>query len=301
MKIAGLKLVILAISSLVFAQDINAENVNLGTQESILKVDYFSPKKNKFSVNYGLSYTGTDENGYVPNIIFIDTIKGIVPITTLNSTSDRTDRFTASFGVRYALTNSINLFGQSSGSLITEQATNYTASTYTQTAFDFDNLSFGADFRFTPTPTKMNFNGFVSMSLIERQNQTWLSAKSFTAGVNLLTVIDPLILSTSLTYNHFLKREIQAETHEPGNVITLTPTIGFAVNPDINLSWGTSISYKMPDANNGISLENSAILSSLNLGLSYRLDTNKLLNMNAKAGVAGNDAMQFNINLSHRF
>ena len=114
-------------------------------------------------------------------------------------------------------------------------------------------------------------------------------------------VVDPLILSASLNYNHFSSRDTANGEFKPGNVITFTPTIGFAVNPDINISWGMGISYKMGDERAGQPGQEDDVLSTVNLGLGYRLSRDTLLNVNGRAGVGGNDAVQLSIGLSKRF
>lgn len=121
--------------------------------------------------------------------------------------------------------------------------------------------------------------------------------------MTLSRVVDPLILSASFNYTHFLPRRTARGVFKPGHVATVTPGIGFAVNPYINISWGMGLSYKMGD-NDKLAKQPqraSTVLSTLNLGLGYRLAKDKPLNIKSRAGVVRNDATQLSTGLSQRF
>lgn len=292
------------------AQTVDQTNATVGEKESLLKVEDFSPAKGRWSINTGLSYQSVDRGGFIPGFFLVtDPIGTVITIPTLSQTNDRVDRASLSFGARYALTNSVNLFGQATGSITNVRRTTAPNVSQNDTTTGFDTLNLGLDFRFSPTPSRTNFTGFLSVAAIEESNDDYIHAKAFSAGLTMSRVVDPLILSASLNYSHFSSRDYNHVSSrdtadgefKPGNVITVTPTIGFAVNPDINISWGMGISYKMGDERAGQSDQEDDVLSTVNLGLGYRLSRDTLLNVSGRAGVGGNNAVRLTSGLSKRF
>jgi len=292
----------IAIATPCLAQSPEQAGTALGEQESLLKVEDFSPVKGRWSLTAGLSYQSIDRGGYIPSVFYVTDPSGaVVAVPTISQSDDRMDKVSLSFGARYALTNSVNLVGQAAGDMTSVRTTTAPNVSNNNTTAGFDALSLGVDFRFSPTPSRTNFTGFFTVAAFEKANGDYIHGKTFSAGLTMSRVVDPLILSASLNYNHFLPRDTANGEFNPGNVITFTPSIGFAVNPDINISWGMGFSYKVGDELVGQPDQEDDVLSTVNLGLGYRLSRDTLLNVNGRAGVGGNDAVQLTVGLSKRF
>lgn len=292
----------LVLSALAHAQSPTPGTTTVGEQESLLKVEDFSPRKGRWSINYGLSYQSVDKGGYIPSLLFVPDANGtIFAVPSISPSTDRVDEGSLNIGARYALTGNVNLFGQVSGSLSNVRTTTALGVSENKTSFGLGALNLGADFRFTPNISRTNFTGFVFVSAAEQADTDWIFGTALSAGFTASRIIDPLILSATVNYNHFFPRTTTSGRHNPGNVITFTPTIGFAVNPDINLSWGMGFSYRTGDELAGAPKGSSDVLTTVNLGLGYRLTKDKLLNINGRAGVGGNDAVQIDASISQRF
>lgn len=285
-----------------WAQPVEPTAPSLGEQESLLKVDDFSPSRGKWSINTGLSYQATDRGGYIPSLFFVTGPGGaVVAVPSISESTDRSDRLTLSFGARYAATDRVNLSATIVGSVASVRTTTDPNVSVRNTEANLDALNLGLDFRFISGPSRSNVTGFVSVAAVEEQDDGFVHGRSVSTGLTFSRVVDPLILSASVVYNHFSEREGPDGAFDPGNVVTFTPTIGFAVNPDINISWGMGISYREGNRIEGRPGGDSDVLSTLNLGLSYRLSQDSLLTVNGRAGVGGNDAVELSLGLSRRF
>lgn len=285
-----------------FGQSFGPAGATMGEQESLLKVEDFSPAKGRWSINTGISYQSVDRGGYIPIILFVTGANGAsIAIPSISASDDRVDKATATFGARYAVTNRLNLFGRVAASATNVRTTAAPGISRDETTADLDSLNVGVDFRFAPTPMRTHLTGFLSAAAAEKSNGAYIHGRAFSAGLTVSRVVDPLILSASVSYNHFLPRDTARGAFKPGNVIAFTPSIGFAVNPDINISWGMGFSYRMVDERAGQLDGEDGVLTTLNLGLAYRLSKDRLLNISGRAGVAGNDAALLSVGFSRRF
>ncbi|MDR6189622.1 hypothetical protein QE372_001890 [Agrobacterium pusense] len=277
-------------------------SVTTGERDSLLKVEDFSPAAGKFSINYGFNYASQDNSGYVPNYLYILSPSGaVIFVPGLRTTGDRTDAATANFGLRYNVASLFNLSAQVAGGYRYERATLSGGSAQATSEFDFNSLSLGADANLMRLGSQGFLNGFVSVGAVEKTNGAFNYGKSITGGLTGYWAIDPLILSTTVSYSKFLERTTPSGNMAPGDVLSLSPTVGFAVNPDINLSWGMTFAIKDADTVDDKRRSDWSMLSTVNLGLGYRLNENTLLNVSGRAGVGGNDATQFGMTISQRF
>lgn len=294
--------ILLFLSKSLAAQTPEPEGASVGERDSLLKVEDFSPERGRLSVNASATYLSQDQGGYIPSVFFVTDPGGaVIAIPSISESTDRTDRATLSFGARYAVTDRINFFAQVLGSASNIRTTTDPGVSANETNTGFDALNLGMDFRFVAGPSRTNLTGFVSVAALEEEDDGFVSGRTLSTGLTLSRVVDPLILSTSISYNYFSEREGPDGAFVPGDVITITPTIGFAVNPDINISWGLGISYRDGDEIEGRQDGDSDVLSTLNLGLGYRLSQDQLLTVVGRAGVGGNDAVQLSVGLSQRF
>jgi hypothetical protein len=271
-------------------------------QSSLLRVDQFSPAKGRWSIQTGFRYRSVDRGGYIPSVGFLPTSDGrFIAVPSISPSADRIDTASASIGARYAVTSWLNLFGQVSGRATSARRTTSPGRSLSEGDAAFEALTLGADFRFTPGPSRTHVSGYASVAAIETEGDAFVYARSFAVGVTASTVVDPLILSATLGYSFFASRETSSGAVDPGEVLSFTPTIGFAVNPDINLSWGVGVSHRWADTGALSRFSESDVLTTVNLGLAYRLSPDRLLNVDARAGVGGNDAVELSMGVAQRF
>ncbi|WP_273794871.1 hypothetical protein [Brucella intermedia] len=275
-------------------------SVKVSDRETLLKVDEFSPEAGRISINYGINYTSQDKSGYIPSFLYTFGGDGsLIYMPTLQATQDRTDTASANFGVRYNVASRFNLSAQINGGYRYERYTSHVNGSENSSSFDFNSLTIGTDFHLYRLP-RGAINAFLSVGAVEKTRGGFSYGKSFTSGLTGYWTVDPVILSTTLSYSKFLDRKSDNTTINPGDAISVSPSVGFAVNPDMNLSWGMTFAFKDAVRINENKQNAWEMLSTMNLGLGYRIDENKLLNVTGRAGVGGNSATQFGMNISQR-
>lgn len=296
-------LVLSALSGVVRAEEeTNKSSSSLGERESLLKVEEFAPAAGGISMNYGINYTSQDKSGYVPNFLYILSPGGsVIFVPGLQTTNDRADMAMANLGLRYNVASLFNLSAQIAGGYRYERVTTPSGSAQFTSEFDFNSLSLGGDANMMRIGSRGFINGFVSTAVVEKTRGGFNYGRSFTGGVTGYWTIDPLILSTTVSYLSFLGYQTLSGRFAPGGVLAVSPTVGFAVNPDVNLSWGMTFALKDGDTVCDRKRSDWKMLSTVNLGLGYRLNEDTLLSVSGRAGVGGNNATQFGMSVSQRF
>ncbi|WP_156037632.1 hypothetical protein [Agrobacterium sp. UNC420CL41Cvi] len=285
----------------IFAQD-ERNGIALGERESLLKIEDFASRSGGITLNYGVTYSSQDKNGYLPGIVHVLSSDGsVLLVPAIQETGDRSDSVVGNIGVRYNVDGLFNLSAQVSGGFQNDRITNAVGVSQSSSAIDFNSLVLGADVTLTPASSRLFANAFISTGVIEKSVNYFQYGRSLTGGVTGYWVADPLIFSTTVTYTGLFERETARGRIDPGDVVTLTPTVGFAANPDVNLSWGMGFAAKQGEKRENHQRSDWDMLSTINFGVGYRLNKDMLLNITGKAGVSGNDAVQVGVNISQRF
>ena len=81
----------------------------------------------------------------------------------------------------------------------------------------------------------------------------------------------------------------------------MSPSVGFAANPDVNLSWGLSFVFRQADTLNGTRQGVWRSQPAVTLGMAYSQSKSTVVNVNARAGVGGTNRTQLSVFVTHRF
>jgi long-subunit fatty acid transport protein len=125
-------------------------------------------------------------------------------------------------------------------------------------------------------------------------------------GVSFLLPSDPVVIYGSLNYLHQFKRNLNKEVGgslvqevRPGEAILGNIGFGFSLNPRFSFSLGYSHSYIMPTMTyigSGPEYSTGQQIGTLDLGMSYRLNSKTSVNLNFQFGVTP-DAPNLNATL----
>lgn len=284
--------VLLVMSSLV-AADERRES------DSPFKIDDFAPKKGRYSLSAGVGYSVVDSKKISVSTVAIPTTHGYIlmlPDVTLDNR--RKDQLFSRMGMRYAVGNGFNLsFGVKAGvgrSLIRENDV-----THTDYESGWNNLTAGFDYRLT-TPFDHPFVlAFAEFALAENNGSSTFHGRSAVVGVSSHWAFDPVIVSLTGTYSYLGERVSQGKSHDPGDVLGVAASFGVVINPEITIRTGVSQSFQSGGKFDGESGEWGSS-TSFSLGYTQRLSSRLVMNIDAQAGVAGNDSAQIATNFTWR-
>ncbi|WP_206244881.1 transporter [Novosphingobium terrae] len=125
-------------------------------------------------------------------------------------------------------------------------------------------------------------------------------------GVSFLLPSDPVVIYGSLNYLHQFKRNLNKDVGgslvqevRPGEAILGNIGFGFSLNPRFSFSLGYSHSYIMPTMTyigGGPEYSTGQQIGTLDMGMSYRLNSKTSVNLNFQFGVTP-DAPNLNVTL----
>lgn len=111
---------------------------------------------------------------------------------------------------------------------------------------------------------------------------------------------DPVVLSLTGAVQLNASRKDGDSDYQPGNSVSLSPSVGFAVNDKVTLTTGLTWQMRQAAQIDGEKTGIRRTNTSLDLGLGYALSKLDTLNLSARPQVSGNGDVQVVANWIHR-
>lgn len=269
--------------------------------DSPFKIEDFAPKKGRYTLSAGLGYAVSDSKNVNISSVIIPVTHNyalILPDVTLDDR--RRDRFFTHMGLRYALRNGLNaslgIRADASRSVIRGN------NNVTRTEHDagWRQLTAGIDYRLSSPFDQPYVLAFADVALAEKNGDETLHGKTAAVGLGAHWAFDPVILSLSGSYSYLgVRSSSSGKTYDPGDIVGLSGSFGIAVNPEITFRAGFAQSFSSGDKVNG---RKGAWKSSsaFTFGYSHRLSPRLVMNIDAQAGIAGNDTGQISAGFTWR-
>lgn len=274
--------------------------------DQVMKVEEMLAKKNDLKVDFSLSYSNIDTEAGMATSIPITTSSGLLGLTQTQvnipayagDKSIDQDYFSTSLSVRYGLTSDIEvmLFGSAhtSASRITrsyEQTLLEHAST-SESGFDsvgigftykikdegkYPSLLFGAT---TNVMSRLQYIKAVSDTEVQiEKSEEYFD--SYNAYLLSYYTVDPIVFVMKLAYQWSPEQTNEESSIDNGEIVTVAPSIYFAVNPYTNLNWGVTYQYTGSAWRNGVLAANSGSALGFNFGVSYEIARNNIMSIEA--------------------
>lgn len=267
--------------------------------DSPFKIEDFAPKRGRYTFSAGIGYAVADSKNVSVSTVAIPISHGyslLLPDVTLDNR--RRDSVFTRLGMRYALSDGLNLSvgfrADASRSLIRENNT-----TRTENDSGWRSLTAGVDYRLTSPFDHPFVLAFAEVALAENSDGVTLHGKAATVGLSSHWAFDPVILSLTGTYSYLGTRRDNGKTYDPGDVFGLAASFGIAINPEITLRAGLAQGFRGGDKIDGASRDWGSN-TSFTLGYTQRLSPKLVMNIDAQAGVAGNETAQIFANFTWR-
>lgn len=251
--------------------------------------------QNRWRAEAGLSYfnqegSGTAAGGPIyiqvgPNIIPVAT--GVVPKTR------NVDSLVAYAGLRYGYSANTELSFSGTGSYTSERTLFEGIDQQSSHSTRFSSLTLAISHRLLKEQGSPGLVGFVETGAVEHSGNAVSYFSSFTAGGTLYRSIDPVVLSLNASYRLNLPRHDGIAT--PGNVLMLTPQVGFAANETVTLYGGINWQLQQADSNpRGLPAQRNT-QTALVFGLGYRASDRTTISLSGNANVSGRGGAQITL------
>ena len=144
--------------------------------------------------------------------------------------------------------------------------------------------------------------GFAEVQVSERQaDKSYSNLNGVAVGMMTYQTFDPIVLSLSGNIQIYKKTRTKEFSYTKGNIISLTPSVSFAVNDKITITSGFNWSIREPNSYNGKAIGIKRTSTSLDLGVGFGLDNKDTLSLNVSPQVSGGDEVYISFNWLHRF
>lgn len=257
-----------------------------------LTIDDLTADKNRFRLESNISYANTHhqslaDNGY--SMVDLGNGRGIALPNPVSQTDTNSDTLIAGIGVRYGLSDKMDLGIKANGIYHNQRLQNmgqFTTHNHTK----LQDINITGQYQLIDNHKALpNTLVFGELSVYDNtQNIKPKALSSILLGATAYTVNDPIVLSLSSAYQYNKERITQSQNRlKLGDVWSINGLVGFAVNPDITLTGGVGVQVKQADKLLGQKIENTKTQTNLNLGLAYALSERSNLTANVRSNLSG--------------
>jgi len=259
--------------------------------------------RGQFKLDISLTYANAEQQGIVtgsPVVVQTGATSFITIPTLIGERRGNIDTFVSAFGLRYGLTEKTELYTRLSH-LHMRQRNSAATGNYQSSESHFADAWLGINYQFkqdTKTPALL---GFSEIALHEKHYISSSSFKTFLLGLTTYKAIDPVVFSLTGAYRINRSRKDGDVDYQPGNLLLLNPSIGFAVNERVTLTtgvqWVNRPAYSLNDEKQGIRHTQTDLL----LGVSYGFNAKNTININLKSNASGQAGADLRLSWLHQF
>jgi len=216
-----------------------------------------------------------------------------------NRDYDNQDAFALQLGIRYGVLANTELYGTLTGrgSHLRQRFSIPTSSGW---RLQGRTVTLGVNHRFSPDTDTPALLGFLDVLAVENISESGapqlIHARTWRAGVSTYRSIDPVVLSLTAAYRYTGSRSVGGKKIDPGDLMSLAPSLSFAINDAVSVSGGLDFSYL------GKSAEPYSIPTTqtgLTLGVSTVINRRLVAHMAVYTDISGGTGSQVNLQFSY--
>lgn len=220
--------------------------------------------------------------------------------SSINVSERNGDSVIATLALRRGIAQRTELYARTSA-LHNEVRGSSTAGPIRSSRTGFADAWFGMSYQFREDGTGPAMLGFAEVAVAEKLRVDTRALKSAVVGLTAYKALDPVVLSGSVAYRLNGSRLDGIIRSNPGNVILVAPSIGFAANERVSLTGG----FQWRRTGAGRSYLSSTAFSrtqtDLTLGAAYGFERAGTLNLTIVANASGRSGADLRLNWLHPF
>jgi len=262
--------------------------------------------ENRYRLELGVVFANKDNrnvNSYF-DMVQIGAEQFIMLPVGIGEERRNTDFLALALGLRYGLTKKTEILSRMTAvaeEVRIRQDNIFFESHYNQR---FSDIVFGINHQFSEDNDTPALLGFTELTMAENTATNELDltyGKSLLLGFTTYRAIDPLVLSLTVGYRYAGKRDVDEFAVDPGDLLFINPSVGFAVNSQVTLTGGFQLRFRGKDE---IDSEREGIRTSnigLYFGLGYAFSKRLSLHVSTKANVSGDNSAEVGFNILYKF
>lgn len=249
-----------------------------------LTVESLITDKGKFKVDTSLSYSNNERQGVMtgePVTIQTGETSFITLPTQFGESKQNIDVLVGTLGFRYGVSHKAEVYTRSSY-LYRNTRSDGLSETESSNKNRFVDSWLGLNYQFSQDNDTPAFLDFVEGALYEKHQKSHSSGKSWKVGATVYRAIDPVVLSLTSSFQWNQKRNDGDVNLQPGNHVSLRPSVAFAVNDRVTLTTGFQWMNRQADRYNNQSQGFRRTSTDVTLGLGYGVSKGNTLNLTSR-------------------
>ena len=274
-----------------------------------LTIESLTTDKGRFKLDTTVSYFNQNNSNLLSQgSSVIDLGNGsIITIPNLPTEGTvNTDTIVGTVGLRYGISEAWEI-GVKANGLILDQRQENDGKVSSQSDTRLQDISLTTQYQFTKNH-KILPDSLVFSELSLYDNTSGFkkeAASSITVGSTVYTVNDPIALSLTGIYQHNNDRKIVnvpkgfPDQVNIGDILSVSGSVAFAVNPDITLNTG--VGWRMIEGDKFLDTDDDRATrteTSLNVGMAYALTERSNLTANLRTDVSGDSGSTLSLGMT---
>lgn len=268
-----------------------------------LTVEDLITDKGKVKLDLSLAYANADRNGVStgePIIVQTGPTSFVTLPTLVGESIGNSDTIVTTFGLRYGLTANAEVYARMSG-LSSSQRSSGVGGTASSSESGFADAWAGVNYQFKKDDDGPAILGFAEVALREKHRRSNASFKSAMLGITTYKAIDPVVFSLTAAYRLNQTRRDGPQEYQPGNLLLLNPSVGFAVNDRVTLTTGVQWTRRQADRFDGQAQGITRTATDLLLGVGYGFAKGNTLNTTLKVNASGRSGSELRVSWLYTF
>ena len=278
---------------------------NSASADLPLTVEDLLTAQDRYRLEFGLSYANSDRRNIDSQFDLIQTGSGSFVLLPVNVGEARqnTDFLAMTLGFRYGVTKDTELFTRLTATADDVRVQN-NSGTDSRSSQQLSDFVVGVNHKFSPDNDTPALLGFAEIALTENtatDGSDFVYGKTGQIGFTTYRAIDPVVLSLTAGYRYAGERDIKDQFIDPGDLLFINPSIGFAVNNEVTLTGGVQLKFRGKDKIDANSRGIHTSRTDLELGLGYAASKRATLNFQVRSDMTGDAGAQLGFNLLYKF
>jgi hypothetical protein len=295
----SLSILIMASPSIVSAQT-SQNSASTTTAESALPlaVENLITGRGITLLDLSISYSNIERSSVAfgdPLIIQAGPTSFITLPSAVGSREINNDTMVATAGLRHGITSRTEVYIRGSA-LHTSNRGTLLGQRFSGTESRFADAWFGASHQFADDERGPAVIGFLEVAAVERLRISTHSFRSGLLGFTVYKALDPVVLAGSVAFHYAAPRNDGPNRYNPGDILTIRPSVGFAANERINLTFGFQCMRSTSSRIDGHHTSFNHTSTDIILGAGYGLSGKSSFNFTIQANASGHNGADLRLN-----
>ncbi|QQZ27518.1 hypothetical protein HMY34_01395 [Thiothrix subterranea] len=269
-----------------------------------LTVENLLSDKGKARFEFSANYANSERRGVdVSDTIAVQTgTASFVNVPSqIGERLSNTDALVTTAGIRYGLSKNTEIYTSATAFGVDSRSESGEGVVSKRNDSHFSDAWVGVNHRIRDDTDKPAIFGFTELQVAERQTGgNTAYGKSLLVGMTTYQTYDPVVLALTGAVQLNTNRKDGDTDYRPGNSLSISPTVGFAVNDKVTLSSGLNWRMQQADTRDGETQGIRRTSTSLDLGLGYAFSKHDTLDVSVRPQVSGDGDVQVGVAWLHR-